>query len=100
MFVCDKNVTGLLFYCKFHLDLHLTLLCSCLLQNDLFKGMLGKNFFKHNYCQACHTRFAVVFTPLSSCVRSLIITTNLEFILDNMLRLLLKSTARKESGVQ
>ena len=39
MFVRDKNVTELLFYCKFHLDLHLTLLCSCLLQNDLFIGM-------------------------------------------------------------
>ena len=48
MFVHDKNVTGLLFYCKFHLDLHLTLLCSCLLQNDLFKGIceVWQKFFQ------------------------------------------------------
>ena len=29
------------------------------------------NYFKHNYCHACHTRFAVFFILLSYCVCSL-----------------------------
>ena len=31
------------------------------------------NYIKHNYCHACHTRFAVFFILPSYCVRSLVL---------------------------
>ena len=51
-------------------DLHLILMFSGPLQQDLFKEKwsLAKCCFKQNYCHACHTRFAVFFTPPSCCV--------------------------------
>ena len=43
-------------------DPHLTLLCSGPLRKYLFKGRwsLAENYFKQNFCHACHTRFAVL----------------------------------------
>ena len=54
----------------------LKLMCSGLLQKDLFKGgwSSADKFFKQNYCHACHTRFIVFFPLPSCCVSSLIIT--------------------------
>ena len=58
------------------IGIHLTLTFFVLLQKDLFKGMWGlvEVFFKHNYCHACHTRFAVVFPLPSGCVSSLLVS--------------------------
>ena len=58
------NVTGPLLACFFGNSLNIDVFF--LLQKDLFKGMwsLGEGFFEHNYCHACHTRFAVDFPVL------------------------------------
>ena len=55
------------------LRMHLPWLCSGLLQIDLLKGSLTENFFKHNYCHACHTRFwrLLSFTILAPVVQTL-----------------------------
>ena len=52
----------------------LKLMFSGLLQKVLFKGGWSskEKFFLHNYCHACHTRFAVFFPLPSCCVSSLI----------------------------
>ena len=78
--LCVTNVTAVTYeFCR---DLHLPLIFSGLLQTDLFKERwsLAESYFKQNFCHPCHTRFAVVFPPLSCCASSLItppITTEL-----------------------
>ena len=48
------------------------LMFSALLQNNMFKERwsLRQNYFKQNYCHACHTRFAVLFDLLFCCISS------------------------------
>ena len=67
-------VTDLTSYCL-HVLLWFTLMFSGLLQKDLFKGgwSLAKNFFKPNYCHACHTRFSIFFPLPPCCVSSLLL---------------------------
>ena len=70
--VCDKRGKAISYvFCR---DLHLTSMFSGLLQKDLFKGkwILAKSYFKQNYRQTCHTRFAVFFPLPSCCVSSLL----------------------------
>ena len=57
--VCDKHDGYNLYDCC---DPHLTLLCSSPLWKYLFKGRwsLAENYFKQNFCHACHTRFAIL----------------------------------------
>ena len=71
--VCDKRDRAISW--RVLSDLHLTLIFSGLLQNDLFKGKwsLAKSYLKENYCHSCHTRFAVFFPLLSCCLGYLII---------------------------
>ena len=63
------------YYLRFLSWSSLTSMFSDLLRKDLFKGKwsLAKSYFKQNYCHACHTRFAVLFTLPSCCVSSLIL---------------------------
>ena len=70
--VCDKRDKAISYV--FCCDLHLTSMFSGLLQKDLFKGrwILAKSYFEQNYCEACHTSFAVFFPLLSCCVSSLL----------------------------
>ena len=60
--LCVTNVTGLAITSVFCRDFFLTILRSGLFQKDMFKARwsLVENVFKHNYCHACHTRFAIM----------------------------------------
>ena len=69
MFVCDKRKWVI--NCEFCRDRHLPIKCSGLLGNwDVVKWRwsLAENFFKLNYCHACHTKFAIFFPSASFCV--------------------------------
>ena len=70
-FMCVTDLTS---YCS-RVLLWFTLMFSGLLQKDLFKGgwSLAKNFFKPNYCHACHTRFSIFFPLPPCCVSSLLL---------------------------
>ena len=70
----SARVTDLTSYCL-RVLLWFTLMFSGLLQKDLFKGgwSLAKNFFKPNYCHACHTRFSIFFPLPPCCVSSLLL---------------------------
>ena len=72
---CVTNVTDRAINCVFCHDLHLTLICSGLLQIYLFKGRwsLVERLFKQNYyCDACHTRFSVFFPLPFRCISSVL----------------------------